>query len=500
MSAKNRIKPEGYPIFLVSIQWFLSFVVERKALVVNPLDHIITYLFAKVLLFVILYLFWRFICKAFMQAGRERYILKSGFPYLLLLIAFFTVAHPMSLSGDELNIYNATVKLDMYFSFTYFTGIYYLISIMIIPFQIGPVIVKLLIDSLVLGYCSYRFHQYFKKPLSFLICVLFLFPSVLRYGLAIHRMHLYGLLFLVFAVKLIFDHLEKRRLDARTFVIMAAILAVLTFWRKEGIYLLVWGFLMLWSGYHLKGKKVLLKAVAAYFVIQLLIASPQLIRYVSANTAVEEAGHTYNMWFVHMCRYGLDQEKYKTLIEDVDKVLDVSEVNRINHDLGDENFGDEYIIWLEGYHGGRSGYSPEEYKAYKSAITQIVMREPVLFIKTRLGLFDYSATKCRTLYQLPGNPLIASVLKLAGNLYIPFIVVIAALVYSLLRRKWVLAALTCSLCINTVITTFFSPAGYFKYYYQVYLIGYFILIFWIVKGCTSKYSHLTPARNSSKKV
>lgn len=482
------IKAEAkYPLLLTCIQWLLSFIVERKALVSSPKEHLVTYIFVKIVLFVVLFFFWNFICKAFLYPGKERRMIKFGLPYFLLLIAFFVIAHPMSLSGDELNIYNAAVRLDMYFNFTFFTGLYYLVAIMIIPFQTGPVVIKLFVDALVFGYCTFRFVQYFKKPAAYLICLLFFIPSVLRYSIAIHRMHLYGLLFLMFAVKLIFDNLERRRIDTRTFIIMASTLAVLTFWRKEGIYLLVWGSLMIWAGYCIKDKKVLIKMAAAYFVIQVTVASPQLISYLSANTAVEEAGHTYNMWFVHMCRYGLNQEKYKDLIDDIDKVLDVSEVNRINRDLGDENFADEYIVWLEGYHGGRSGYTPEEYEAYKKAVTKLVLREPVIFIKTRLGLWNYSATKCRALYQVSGNSLIGGIMKLAGNLYIPLGIIGIALIYSLRKRYWVITTLSCSLFINAIITTLFSPAGYFKYYYQIFLIGYFLMILWIVLLWTGKW-------------
>ena len=89
----------------------------------------------------------------------------------------------------------------------------------------------------------------------------------------------------------------------------------------------------------------------AFLIILLLVELPQMINKTQSFT--EEDTHTYNHWFVNMCRNGLDQTKYPEQMKIIDKYVSLDAVDYINRVLKDRNYEDEYIAWKEGYIGIR---------------------------------------------------------------------------------------------------------------------------------------------------
>ena len=68
--------------------------------------------------------------------------------------------------------------------------------------------------------------------------------------------------------------------------------------------------------------------------------------------------YVYNV--VNMTREGIDQAVYQDEYSQNDQVISVSAIERINKDLGDDNYHDTYIDFMEGYVGVRPGYTQQD--------------------------------------------------------------------------------------------------------------------------------------------
>ena len=233
----------------------------------------------------------------------------------------------MKLYGDEFNIYSQAINYNMYpYHFTYLTGLIYILSYMIIPCQIGIVLIKLILQSLVCGYCVHRITNRFGKS-GYFIYLLFLLYPVMTYSIEVHRMHFYALLYITVSVKLIFDWLEDKQLTNFDLLTISLGYSILAIWRKEGIYLLVIAPAMICFAYNKFQLKQFLKIIMVFVITFLILYIPQCF---SPRGFTSESSHTYNAWFVNMCREGLNKEKYPNQMDAIDKYMSLDAVDYIN--------------------------------------------------------------------------------------------------------------------------------------------------------------------------
>lgn len=428
-------------------------------------EHLLIVIFLKMIFFLISLLAWSFFLDFMRKDEKSTDILRYALPYFLFLLIYMFLRHDMQLAGDEWNIYNQVINYNIYpYHFTYITGILYALSFMLIPCQMGIVLVKIIFQALVCGYCVYRFVDYMGKRGMMIYFLFFLYPTV-EFGIQVHRMQFYSLIFLVLMVKLLLDNrLCKSNLTMQlkqVLLFMMILFSILSIWRKEGIYLVILTPILLCVSYGIHSKKEICWICISFFAIILIIYFPEKI---GKNKFTQESGHTYNAWFVNMCREGLDKSKYPDEMETIDKYLSLEAVDYINEQLGDENYADEYIAWKKGYVGIRSSASRDDYENYAKAVRRIVLKEPWIFIKTRIGLWKYML------------PHYGCVKNLMTNLNIPLLIIITAIGYSLVKKNWLLFLLSGMTLAHGSITLLFAPAAYTKYYFQLYLFGWLLLI------------------------
>lgn len=461
-------------VFCIFLHWAGTFFTDKRIFAADSKSHLITYIFLKITLLIVVSFFWKFLYDAVAyNEGQERKIIGYSLPYLIFLLILFFRSYPMQLYSDELNIFNKVTEYQIFpYHFTYFTGSYFALCFMLIPVPMGPVLIKLLVQAFVCGYVVNRT----KCRAAYLI---FLLPPVIEFSTAIHRMQLYGLIYLLLAVKITFDYIEKKELNKRRLFIICILCGILAIWRKEGIYLVISAPTLIVSVYRIKDYRRIIKAAFCYYLILLLLAAPEIYSYQKGKFSVE-ASHSYNSFFVHMCRLGLDKNKYSEQMEKIDKVLSLDAVDYINRELGDENYKDEYIAWREGYIGIKDDYTLDQYHDYISSIQYLILHEPVLFLKTRLGSWNFTARNGVGVYKIGFDTVWQAFKTVAANLYIPFFIIAGTMVYTGIKRKWSFFILAGGIIVHTFITVLLSPAAYFKYYYHMYLIGYFwlFLIIW----------------------
>lgn len=354
----------------------------------------------------------------------------------------------MQLYGDELNIYNQVMYYNIYpYHFTYITGVVYALSYMLIPCQMGVVVVKIIFQALVCGYCVCRFVDCMGKR-GVIIYLLFFLSPVVENSIQVHRMHFYGLLFLLMTVKLLFDYktCEKETVrSGKELFLLMVFLSILSIWRKEGVYLIIMAPVLLCIVYGMRSPRDILLVFISSMAVFAAVYFPEKM---SADKFTQESGHTYNSWIVNMCREGLDKNKYPNEMEAIDKYISLDAIDYINEQLGDENYEDEYIAWKKGYVGIRDHVSEEDYLSYTDAVKTLIFREPWIFIKTRIGCWRYMT-------RMDFFTLKSSVFSLMENMNIPVLATVLAVIYGFARRKWLLFLLSGMTVAHGLVTLFF---------------------------------------------
>lgn len=219
----------------------------------------------------------------------------------------------------------------------------------------------------------------------------------------LHRMQIYALLYLVFVIKVFYDSKENIIDKSRQFCIMSAICAVLSIWRSEGIALMFTGLplLFLVYKYRIQNLKVIL------WVYVLIVSAILLPHVMYSNQGISspyaKIATSYAAWTTHLPRYGLDYDKYPMQKDKIEAVISIDAVNKINIDLGDNNFDDVYIAFKPQYIGIKHA-TPEEWKEYMEAMNYIILHEPEIFLKTRIAAWVYTANNGVALNVNSKNP------------------------------------------------------------------------------------------------
>ena len=458
-------------VILISVfHTFLTLYSDLKFFNASTImEHLSTIIFLKIILFLLLLVIWNTWFEFMNKNEKIINIFGYSLPYGAFLLVYMFLRHSMQLVNDELNIYNQVINYNIHpYHFTYITGIVYALSYLLIPCQMGVVIVKIMFQSLICGYCVYRVVDYAGKK-GMMIYFLFLLYPTMTFGIQVHRMQFYSMIFLLLMVKLLLDNKKYNggltMQLKRVLFFMMILFSILSIWRKEGVYLVIMAPILLCIAYGIHSRKDIRWICISFLLIFAVIYFPEKI---GKNRFTQESGHTYNSWFVNMCREGLDKNKYPDEMKMIDKYLSLEAVDYINEQLGDENYADEYIAWKKGYVGIRSNVSREDYENYTKAVRRIVLKEPWIFIKTRIGLWKYM------------SPHYGIIKNIMSDLNIPLLAVIVAAIYGLAKKNWLLFLMSGMTLAHGLVTLIFAPAAYTKYYFQLYLFGWFLLIWAVI--------------------
>lgn len=469
-AVRNFISSKRIALLLALVHWLSSFFTERLILTVSPRAHAVDYALCKLILLVALVLFWDFVIRIF-QSKESRRTAMYALPYLLVLILWLFLRHPFVLEADELNLFTRATELDSFaYWFNYFSGYYWIICLMLLPFPMGPVFIKLLLQALVVGYCLNHQRNHSGKWATLLLYLPFLLPFVLDLGLSAHRLPLYGMLYLFLAAKLFYDHKERRTLDRKTLVLLSVIIAVLAFWRTEGIYLTVFGAGLILIAYRIplrKNWKKLWKKALCYGLILLLVALPQLSAYTNAPAPLSlRTKPLCGYALSNMLRCGLTVEEISA--EDyaaIDAYLPMEQVLAFNERRGDSGFAQADVMELV-----RPDIDYPTQEKFCNAVKHLILSHPFLYLKSQLLAFNYTSRQ----YPLTGD-LKNTLLYGSYRQWLPLILCFVFFLYSLLRKRWMTLALSfCALC-NWALVTALMPAAYAKYFYVDYLMGWFLL-------------------------
>lgn len=275
-------------------------------------------------------------------------------------------------------------------------------------------------------------------------------------------MHWYGILYLFFVVKVYFDSREENQAyTAWTVISLSMISAVLTVLRREGMYLFVFGAVMMVLAYAkdrgIIKRKLIYKVLIPFVLIEVLFYIPAL------KNGFGEKNTTYRAYFVHMLgEKSFDRELVADELRAAGQFMDIEIIDRYNRDLGIEGFADcmyDWPGWRDGsYYALRPhpGVSSDE---FAKCVVEIIKKEPAVFAKTRVRAFCAAAYRANSY-----------------NLFLPLFMLIIIMGYSIFKKDKQLEVISSGVLIHTGITALTMPASYFKYFYQMMLFSYFFIV------------------------
>ena len=222
-------------LVLAAVHCCITFFTDPIVFESSAGDHLFTYILCKLILFVFLFFIYRALI---FRSPTTLEILKYSALYLIPLIGVMIFKLPQGfLSNDETLIFAEAKNLADYTWFYYLTTWYYIVTMMLIPSWLGPVLVKVAIQLLVCGYTVFRVRHYLDKRYGYFMYLAFLLPPVLAYTTSAHRIPVYFLLYIFMVFSLLMDRLENKDITGEKCLWLLILGAVLTQWRTEGIYL-----------------------------------------------------------------------------------------------------------------------------------------------------------------------------------------------------------------------------------------------------------------------
>ncbi len=503
----SRVQASGkglFPLCLSLVHWLLTFFTDsfifRVPVSSNPFDYII----CKLIVLFILFFFYKTLFHL-LSPNRKHHtiysICKASLPYLIPMAAVLIFKLPQGfLSNDETIIYDAAIHLEHYTWFTYLTVYYYIVSLMLLPFWAAPIILKVLFQIFVCGYCVNRLNNYISKKYGIFIYFIFLLFPVLAYTTSAHRLPLYFLLYLFVSFCLLMDHVEGVSLTVGKVFFLILASALLTQWRTEGIYLFLFMPILLLLVYpELRTKKKVGFFFFIYFSFQYIISIPQngILPLGLDAQANNRMGPFYAYTITNMYRNGLDLEKNKKDLENVDPFLSIEAIEKINEYYEDINYEDVLILYEPNFIGTREGSTPEDYTTYTSACKNIFLNNIDVFIKTRWGAFLYSALPYHIV--LPDkeissylSSLLSFIKTLSYCLFLPCFVLLSLWIYSIVKKRIYTFFFTSGLLCHWFLVFVLAPASYFKYYFPIYIMGYTYLFLLFLQWIYNYFHQETP--------
>lgn len=473
-----------FPLVVATLHWLLTFGMERLVLVVSPAEHPVDYCLCKLILWAALYGFWTLIWKGLLsperKSSREHKILLFALPVLALLLVWLFLFHPFILNGDEQNLYDRATALDSFaFWFNYPSGYYWIMGIMLIPHYMGPTLIKILLQSLVAGYCLARQSERSGVLRALPLYLLFLLPFVMDQGISAHRLPTYGMLYLFLAAKLLFDWLDHTVLDWKTLIMESAILAILSIWRSEGIYFTVLGIFLIVSAYRVHLKMESLKMLLCYVLIFAAVALPQLSAY--ANIPYDASLRTKPLCGYALCnmfRNGLTEE----MIDDADRraidtYLSFETIHEYNETQGDLNYYQAFIM-----NDTEPDVGYDDQARFCDAAKRVILQNLPIYLKSQFNAWLYTNNQ----YTIDLSRPLVAVRNLCCRVMYPTLLVVLFCIWSLIGKKWLPFWLTGGAICNWAMVTALMPAAYAKYFYVTYLLGYFLLFAGICHLITGK--------------
>jgi len=502
---KNFLKENYYLLFAV-IHTFLTFFTDKYIFELDKINET-NYYSAKIVLFIILILFYNFLNKLIIKKNKNT---KEYFKYFLIyfvpVFIILLLAWPgVWFGSDVINFYNHTKVAEFLYFLHYLTSLFYILGYMLFPCASGAIILQIILFSAIISYIIKNMKDIFKSNLVYLFYIPFFIFHTIFYVLFANRPVMFGITYLLLIAIFTIDKLNKTNINNKKLFLIAFITAIVANWRSETIYLIIAIPLFIFIVYKIKFNiKNTLKILTIFILTFILVSIPQKTyeKSVSENYSRDRNLIILSAPLPYMLSQELNPKDLEKDLANIDKVLDIEIMKKY------PTYTDTVSAWNGSL---KENFTEEEYDNFMKSYINFIKNNFSLFLKTKTLTFanssnvffdNFSSIEVGIINELkPKNIFGENVRKttmtilegrsnfekasnifyrITSNLLIPLLMIGLIFIYSIIKKKLFLFLLTGMLIGHTFILFITSPASYFMYYFNVYLCGWFLGILMIV--------------------
>ena len=339
----NVLAKKAAPYVLAGIHWLISFYTDNFIFVLDELSA--RFLVLKAIYLLVLVLIWKLLF--FIVGGihdRNQRVIKSCLVFLIffsLFTAIMICIWPGNWVWDDIWVFEKAVALEFEPWQHILTSCVYIISLMLLPFPSGIVIVQYTfiagVIGFILGECYIGLHK--KRYIAWLCIPFVLFP-VLAMVFYPMRIVPYGFLELLFFFILINN--RGRQISNRQIIALVFLNAILGVWRSEGIIFLVLG-PILYSILQ-KDKRLRVKYIVA--VVALLGVGVSLQNHFIGNSRNYYGVTAYVETMDDLIKYEHKVDPESAIMQELRETIDVDAI--LCQETGEDAFWDgAYLALLE---------------------------------------------------------------------------------------------------------------------------------------------------------
>ena len=511
------------PLIVAGLHLIITFFTDKFIFNLSNINNF-NYYGCKFLLFIILIFIWTFLYKAIIKKDKEkRKYLKYFAIYMAPLLILLLLCWPGTWFGSDVyNFYNLSVNAEFLYYLHYLSSVFYIIGFMLFPCVSGAIILLVILFGIVVSFIIKNFYDIYKSKWVYLLYIPFFLPHTLFYTFFANRPIMFGICYSLLIVLLIIDKLKENKLTKFKLLFLAILTAIVSNWRSEAIYLVLSVPLFIFFVYNeevnLKNSiKILSIFILAFFIVSL----PQKYEELRTKTDVPS---DRNLPMIinplsYMLTFELKGDNLDKDLENIDKVLDIELMKKY------PSYMETPSAWMEG--GCIKKYTKEEYDEFMNSYIDILKNNYLLFFKTKLLTFAnasgiyvdnftsknlYSSDDEFILDRIDTKPLFGyKVRKLAysflegnftdgynnhivyriiGNFLLPMLFIAIIFLYSIWKKNLFYFLLTGMLIGHSVILFFTAPASYFMYYFNVYISGWILGIYFVINKIILKKNKL----------
>ncbi len=505
-------------LFVSAFIWACTFITDSKMFTSDTLNMMcfpinsdaVTFMHitSKLLAFLIIFGMLEFLA----YGWKHKKLLISFLCFFALYIILLLCNYPGYYMSDDTIIFGYATRYYPVYWHNYLTSLYYMTGMTLFPASTGPIILNDLSLALVFSYIFYKADALFVTKGKYILAICGLLPFVLLSALMSFRPALYAPLFLFFFAYLYFEKKGQKELTIGKLWGLALLVAILCFWRSEGIVLIVFCLLLIPICYGLNYKKIGLffLAFAIFFVSVKLPQSAGEKKYYGSDYLIISTVRPLSL-IIHR------EQTYDGAKEDlanIDKIIDLdymsyetlscSSYNRYNSDFNAGRFSE-------------TGADKETQQDYLKSALRLIANNMDLYFAERLQLFlvtnriyDYDkdlvmdmepvTTMDFHLYQsdkaygyelvegnkrLPlnsDNKLALTLFDIGGEAYLPVLCLLfVTLIYSAIKKKGFAFWTLVSLLAREAVIFLTAPASFIQYSYPVMFVTVFLAMILIVE-------------------
>ncbi len=501
---KLRDRCDYLSVVLTIVAFTSSFFTDSRIFSELQVENLGYYVFDKCIYFALLLCFWKWILKAIIggikQNSFEWRLLTVSLIYMVVfLICIYFIYPAVEFGGDMPYFIGPAKEYRINGGLHWLSTLFYVIGYMAFPISGGPTILMAVASSISYGYVAVKAKELGVRNIW--IALLFIPPFII-FGIYPTRMTMMTLAFMVYYTWL-HDNYNTRAELSKTkiffFLIMTGMLSV---WRMEGKYLLIFAPLFILLAFNIKlNLKNFFRFFCLVLAAYLVFSVPDYFRekITIEKRLVPIVGYMLPLMEMEGVDYR-NSSQYDVL----NQYIDMENLSQYEDELGLKLYMSDYLTALDGVY--RNDSATVSTKEYVWAAIRACLENPIAYLKVRIKSFVITAngsvfpfaglpynedgtanpTRKWCLFVLDGtrglgvdiihDNLWKSVMKyfmyflknIIWQLWITFIAMIVIMVKTIRKKDILSAVYGLGMWIFASIVFLFAPGCIFKYYWPVY--------------------------------